>query len=229
MSPIATNAATAACALSAFALLGATAPAASAQSWELRFSEETLSPATPSTTVTLWASFPPTDWAVAGARLDLEASEPRWSDLSALLTGQPGQMPGEIEPDGRRVTDIRVGQLIGFGRTPDPSNPIAVWQATFTATDFSMCARFSSPRRPSDSLSSRPTPPPGSSRARPSISRPRSASSPRRRPSRCSASPWSSARAAAGPPRDRPLAAMLLPTDSGATSATAVPPRGSRA
>jgi len=120
-----------------FILAAAISSPAHAQSWEFRFSEPVLSRETPSTTVTLRASFPRADWAFAGAWLDVHASEPAWSEPKALIDWSPGQMPGMVTPDGRGVTDVSVGQLWTFARGPDAANPIAVWQATFTATDFS--------------------------------------------------------------------------------------------
>jgi hypothetical protein len=113
------------------------ASAAGAQSWEFTFSHETLSPENPSTTVMLWASFAPSDWAFAGADLDLHASEPGWEPGSPeRRLVQPGQVPGEVTPDRRSITGIGVGQIYGTGFHPDPDNPIEVWRATFAITDF---------------------------------------------------------------------------------------------
>jgi hypothetical protein len=111
------------------------ASAAIAQSWEFTFSNQILSPKNPSTTITLSATFAPTDWAFAGARLDLHSSEPGWSDIETLSV-HPGQRAGELQPGGRTVAGISVGQLYGFGFTPDPDNPIAMWRGTFEVTDF---------------------------------------------------------------------------------------------
>lgn len=118
----------------------AAAPVAAAQTWEFELSEPVLSPGSPSTTVTLSIDHHPADYAFAGANLRVSASEAGWSDLVALLSlgtpplgGHPGQAPGVIA--GGDVTGITVGQLAHFGWEPRPGR-IDVWQATFTATDF---------------------------------------------------------------------------------------------
>jgi hypothetical protein len=117
--------------------------AASAQGgWEFRLSADTLTPQEPSVTITLAVSFPAADFAFAGANWNVHATEPGWSDLERL----PLQIPPTLFPcdpscdgivAGGDVTGISHGQLYAFGFIPDPSNPIALWRATFTVTDFS--------------------------------------------------------------------------------------------
>lgn len=128
--------------MSRFAWIGvlAAAPLAAAQTWEFELSEPVLIPATPSTTVTLSIDHHAADYAFAGANLSVRASEAGWSDLVALLSlgtppfgGHPGQVPGVTS--GGDVTGITLGQLAAFGWEPRPGR-IDVWQATFTATDF---------------------------------------------------------------------------------------------
>lgn len=96
-----------------------------------------------STTVTLLAEFSTGDYAVAGIATDLVGEDAlgspagRWSDwqLVAPMDG-PGTSAGE--PSGRfDVTGILAGQL-NFPPAriyADPANPIAFWQATFTALE----------------------------------------------------------------------------------------------
>ncbi|MFG0283688.1 MAG: SBBP repeat-containing protein [Phycisphaerales bacterium JB039] len=114
--------------------------AASAQMAENRLffelDRDTLSPAAPTATVRLWAQVAPTHYAFAGARLDALASEPGWSDPALLLLG-PGTSAGVI--DGPDVTGIISGQLHfpPAGIWSDPRNPIEIWEADFTVTDFS--------------------------------------------------------------------------------------------
>lgn len=96
-----------------------------------------------STPVTLRAEFSTGDYAVAGIATDLVGEDSfgfpsgRWSDwqLVAPMDG-PGTSAGETS--GRfDVTGILAGQL-NFPPAriyADPSNPIAFWQATFTALE----------------------------------------------------------------------------------------------
>jgi hypothetical protein len=124
----------------AAAIALACAGAARAEGWEFRLSSDTITPASPSITVTLAAGFPATDFAFAAANWNAHASETGWSAPELL----PLQIPPTLFPcttcggiiDGPDVRSISHGQLYGFGFLPDPANPIPVWKATFTVTDF---------------------------------------------------------------------------------------------
>ena len=59
---------------------------ASAQEWRFELSEPVLSPAAPSTFVTLSIDHDPSDHAFAAANLSVHATEAGWSDLVALLS-----------------------------------------------------------------------------------------------------------------------------------------------
>lgn len=109
----------------------AAAPAARGQSWDFEVSNPELRPSAPSTTVTLFADVDPAEW-FASSALDVQATEPGWSDPLALIA-HPGQNPGVLA--GAMVEGIAVGQLRVFGYLPDPGR-IPVWQATFAVTDF---------------------------------------------------------------------------------------------
>lgn len=115
---------------SAFALV--MAPVADAQ-WEFKLSNTVLSPANPSTVVTLSVEPTPGDYAFGNADLDVHADEAGWSGPEALIR-QPGQVPGTIL--GHSVIGIRPAQGIGFSFPPDPGR-IEAWRAIFTVTDFS--------------------------------------------------------------------------------------------
>lgn len=92
-----------------------------------------------STTVRLVANFPASDWALAGVltRLDFDGSiaDPRshWSGIGVLApfsTGPSGPLLGDSAIEG-----ILAGQL-NFppaGIYADPTNPIAFFEANFTA------------------------------------------------------------------------------------------------
>ncbi|MFG0283469.1 MAG: hypothetical protein ACF8R7_03520, partial [Phycisphaerales bacterium JB039] len=126
----------------ALGAIGATVPGAPtcalAQSGAGLFFEapDVLSPAQPSITVRLWAEFPAADYALAGAGFDVHASEPGWSDPVDVLH-VPFGGPGIVM--GADVVDVAVAQWHfpgGAGYFADPGNPIEVWRAKFTITDF---------------------------------------------------------------------------------------------
>jgi hypothetical protein len=106
-----------------------------------------LSPGQPSATVTLWVPVPGDLYAFSAMRFDALVADPlgalggaAWSD-PVLLEGldDPGTNPGTIGPDGTVVFGALPGQLEfpSAGYFADPSNPIAVWAATITVSDFS--------------------------------------------------------------------------------------------
>ena len=121
---------------SAVAALASTA-AAQVVGVSIEIDQPVLAPGE-STTVRLVASFPDTDYALAGVALDVlydtPIAEPRshWSDLCLLPPFDGPGTPHTLEAD--RVDGIIAGQL-NFPPAmiyADPTNPIAFWQATFT-------------------------------------------------------------------------------------------------
>ncbi|MFG0286151.1 MAG: hypothetical protein ACF8R7_17175 [Phycisphaerales bacterium JB039] len=116
-------------------LTAATPAAAQDQGWIFRFDQAEITPADPIVWVELWAFFPATDYAFAGARLDLHASEEGWGEGSSPLMGIVDPPPTIAGPS---VLDIVTGQL-NFppaGLYADPSNPIKAWRQKFEVTDF---------------------------------------------------------------------------------------------
>lgn len=90
-----------------------------------------------STTLTMFAGYGRGDYAVAGLITDLVTSvgSQGWSDADIVqpMDG-PGTTPGM--PSGTGYAGIIAGQLNfpgGAGIYADPTNPIAFWQATYTA------------------------------------------------------------------------------------------------
>lgn len=116
----------------------ATAPAQDA-SWRLEASGGLPSPFEPDIVFTLFAEFSAADYAFAGARLDFLAThDPVYGFFSepTVLLDAPGTFGGAVTPTG--VSGVVTGQLhfpVG-GIFADPSNPIEVWQVTYTVTDF---------------------------------------------------------------------------------------------
>jgi hypothetical protein len=92
-----------------------------------------------STTVTLSAAWPPSEYAFASIRtgigMAIEAGS--WSDLELIpVMDGPGTTAGT--PAGGGVTGIFAWQF-NFGPTgsePDLSNPIPFWRGTYTAPDM---------------------------------------------------------------------------------------------
>lgn len=135
-------------ACAAVGAIGVLAGAASGQAIGAFFEvSNDLSPSQPSATVTVWAPVPDDLYAFAAMRFDAllaDALGPiggaAWSD-PVLLEGlsDPGTNPGTVSPDGTAVLGALPGQLEfpAQGFFADPSNPIAVWQATISVTDFS--------------------------------------------------------------------------------------------
>ncbi|MGD1915255.1 MAG: hypothetical protein ACFCBV_03595 [Phycisphaerales bacterium] len=89
-----------------------------------------------STTVTMFAGYGRGDYAVAGIETDFVTSvgSDGWSDVRLLAPmGGPGTAPGGASPSG--FDGILAGQ-VNFPDPDlyaDPTNPIAFWQATYTA------------------------------------------------------------------------------------------------
>lgn len=105
-----------------------------------------LSPSQPSATVTLWIPVPRDLYALAGVRFDALMDDPAgpvgasaWSDPMRLPgLGAPGTNDGTVSPDGLAVLGAVAGQVHfpSAGLFADPSDPIAVWTATVSTTDF---------------------------------------------------------------------------------------------
>ncbi|MEO1007094.1 MAG: PEP-CTERM sorting domain-containing protein [Planctomycetota bacterium] len=122
------------CALIAIAGMAA---AAAGQSINIDVANPTLGPGE-STIVTLSASYPDGDFAIAGIATDFVSSvgSTGWSDL-ALVAPMDGPGTSFGTPSATGVDGIVAGQL-NFppaGIYADPSNPIVFWQATYTMPD----------------------------------------------------------------------------------------------
>lgn len=114
-------------------------PAALADGERLYFEiSNDLSPSQPTAVVTLWTEFDPADYCFGATHTGVHASDGLWSDpmLEPLMMAA-GTDPGTVSPDGLSVEDVIPGQFHwprhGYG---DPSNPIALWHAEITVTDF---------------------------------------------------------------------------------------------
>jgi|GEM_PF-4953490 len=98
-----------------------------------------LSPSQPLATVMLWISKPADAYAVAAARFEALAPEGAWSAPALVAPfDAPGTSAGVVADGGLRVAGAIAGPLhfpMG-GIVADPSDPIALWQATFTVDDF---------------------------------------------------------------------------------------------
>lgn len=114
------------------------AAAAHAQHIQIDIANPTLSPGE-STVITLTASYPDGDYAMAGIATEIIARTARggFSDLSLIAPMDgPGTSAGSVGPAG--IQDIVAGQL-NFPPAfiyADSTNPIAFWSMTFTASDF---------------------------------------------------------------------------------------------
>jgi hypothetical protein len=126
--------------LPAMFILGLAATTAAGQnSFSFEISN-TISPAHPSATVEVWAHFIEGGYAFAAAWFDVAATpDPagEFSDPFAVLHTL-GTYDGEIGPGGDTVTHIIAGQVqFPVGEfVADTSNPILIWQATWSTTDF---------------------------------------------------------------------------------------------
>jgi hypothetical protein len=96
-----------------------------------------VNPLAPSCTVRFSAMFPPNDHAFAGARWDVLATEPGWSNnvLIPPINNSPGTSGGILA--GAWVTGIIAGQVHFPPVIPaNPLNPMPVWRATWSTADF---------------------------------------------------------------------------------------------
>ena len=87
-----------------------------------------------STSVTLTASFPTRDWAMAGVLTDFVTSvgSEGWSDASVVAPmNGPGTVPGASSVTG--WDGIIAGQIQFHDIFADPTNPITFWTINYTA------------------------------------------------------------------------------------------------
>jgi hypothetical protein len=118
---------------------GVAPAAAQAAAWLILDAPDVVGPGSGSFEVGLRVGYSPgRDRLFAGVELDVHASEAGWSDPMRIAPGGtgPGTTPGTVV--GPDVLGVIVGQLHfpPGGIYADPSNPIAVWRATFTVSDF---------------------------------------------------------------------------------------------
>jgi hypothetical protein len=124
--------------LAAILLLAAAMPAAADTTYIISVSNR-VTEMQPSATVELWAVFEPGLEALAGVALDFLGTPDQggFSDPHRVLDG-PGTKDGDVAPDGDSVTGIISAQLCfdGIECFPDRSNPVLVWLATWSTSDF---------------------------------------------------------------------------------------------
>ncbi|MFI4883056.1 MAG: hypothetical protein ACIAQU_10785 [Phycisphaerales bacterium JB064] len=118
------------------ATIAATSSAALAQAITIDVENPVLLPGE-STTVTMWAGFGGTDYAMADIETDLLISQGSdgWSD-AIVVAPMDGPATTAGSPSASGYDGIVARQLNfpgGAGIFADPSNPIAFWQATYTA------------------------------------------------------------------------------------------------
>lgn len=97
-----------------------------------------LSPSQPTAVVTLWTEFDPADYCFGATLTEVRATDGLWSDprRDPGMTGL-GTSPGVVSPDGLRVLGVLPGQFhFPYHSYGDPSNPIEIWRAEITVTDF---------------------------------------------------------------------------------------------
>ena len=108
--------------------------------WEFQVSN-VVSPSQPTATVEVWAWFdfvPGVSELFAAGNFDLVASEPLFAALRCLLPVNCGITSPII--NGGMISDINVSQfhLPALGFFGDPSNPLLVFEADWTTSDFTM-------------------------------------------------------------------------------------------
>jgi hypothetical protein len=104
-------------------------------------SSNTVSPLQPTTTIEVWAWYdnPQNGLAFALGDFDFVAGDGLFSNEQVYLpvfgAGNPGSTPGTV--NGSTVEGVLVGQLFGMlGWFPNQDNPIRVWSADWTTTNF---------------------------------------------------------------------------------------------
>jgi hypothetical protein len=99
-----------------------------------------ITPDNPSVTVEVWAYFDPAQYAFAGALFDVVGGSDAggFSDPHAVLD-DTGTDDGLVSGDGDRVMHVIAGQIHfpPADELADTSNPILIWEATWSTDDFS--------------------------------------------------------------------------------------------
>jgi hypothetical protein len=93
----------------------------------------------PETTLTLWAAFDPELYAFAGSHTSILGFPDAggFSDPTVLLLQDYYCDPGAVSPGGDSILDISFLQLHNLGGLyAQTDNPIALWSATWSSTDF---------------------------------------------------------------------------------------------
>lgn len=97
-----------------------------------------LSPSQPTAVVTLWTEFDPADYCFGATLTEVRATDGVWMapELDPSMIA-PGTHPGDVSADGLRVEGIIAGQYhLPYHIYGDPTNPIALWRAEISVTDF---------------------------------------------------------------------------------------------
>jgi len=100
-----------------------------------------ITPDSPSATIEVWSTFDPQWYAFNGADFDiLAAADPGdFSNPERILKG-PGSKNGQVGLGGDSVDGILANQLhfpSSAGIFADTANPILIWKATWSTSDFS--------------------------------------------------------------------------------------------
>ncbi len=104
-----------------------------------------VSPTNPSVTVMISAVFPQQYWAFGQTAFDLGSSDPTGEFVNILKPTGVGGLPASAFcapwkpgiPDGAGgVESIGAFQISVLGCGPNPFNPIQIWEATWTTSDF---------------------------------------------------------------------------------------------
>jgi hypothetical protein len=124
----------------ALLLLCAGLPLRAAGDYSLFFTiSNDVSPAQPSTTVTMWAAFDPQWYAFAYTQTEAwSAPDPgRLSDPEVLIYQKFYCYPGDVAPDGESITHISIIQYDSIlGQYAQPGTPFDIWAATWSTDDF---------------------------------------------------------------------------------------------
>lgn len=117
--------------------IGSTAALADGERLYFEVSND-LSPSQPTAVVTLWTEFDPDDYCFGATLTEVRATDGLWiaPELDPSMIA-PGTHPGDVSADGLRVEGIIAGQYhLPYHIYGDPTNPIALWRAEITVTDF---------------------------------------------------------------------------------------------
>jgi hypothetical protein len=125
--------------LFALAMLGTSGPCSGADYSFFFTVSNTVSPDSPSATVTLWAAFPQFKYAFAKSSTEVwgDPDPGGFGDPTVLMEQGDYCEAGFVSPDGDSILGIRLLQLqfIG-GEFADTANPLKVWSATWATDDF---------------------------------------------------------------------------------------------